>query len=171
MLAHWPRMGAYPVYLIYSAAAAFVFDLTVAVNMVYHVETVGLKPLQLVLVGTFLETVCFMGEIPTGVVADVYSRRLSIIIGVLLIGVGFVIEGAFPTLATVLLAQVLWGIGATFMSGAEAAWIADEVGAANAGRRTCVGRRSAASAGSLPRRSAWPWRVSSSGFRSSSVRT
>lgn len=34
-----------------------------------------------------------MFEIPTGVVADVYSRRLSTIIGYALMGLGFLVEG------------------------------------------------------------------------------
>jgi DHA3 family tetracycline resistance protein-like MFS transporter len=50
----------------------------------------------LVLVGTVLEPSVFIFEIPTGIVADVYSRRLSIIIGQVLIGLGFMVEGLFP---------------------------------------------------------------------------
>jgi DHA3 family tetracycline resistance protein-like MFS transporter len=98
------------------------------VNMVYQARTVGLNPLQLVLVGTVLEISCFLFEVPTGIVADVYSRKLSIIIGTFLIGIGLMIEGLFPTFAAVLLSQVIWGIGATFHSGAADAWLADEIG-------------------------------------------
>jgi DHA3 family tetracycline resistance protein-like MFS transporter len=47
--------------------------------------------------------------------------------------VGFVIEGSFPVFGAVALAQVLWGIGYTFTSGATQAWVADELGAARAG--------------------------------------
>jgi DHA3 family tetracycline resistance protein-like MFS transporter len=68
------------------------------------------------------------------VVADVYSRRLSIIIGMFLIGLGFILEGSFPLFWTILLAQVLWGIGYTFTSGATQAWITDEIGESGAGR-------------------------------------
>ncbi len=69
-----------------------------------------------------------MFEIPTGVVADVVSRRLSIILGFGLIGCGFALESWFPTFGVVLAAQVVWGIGFTFTSGAVQAWIVDEVG-------------------------------------------
>lgn len=128
------RRGATNVYLVLRAGMAFLYALSFTVNLVYHVESVGLNPLQLVLVGTVLELTCFLGEVPTGVVADVYSRRLSIVIGVGLIGLGFLIEGSFAAFETVLLAQVVWGLGYTFTSGAEQAWVADEVGAENAGR-------------------------------------
>ena len=76
----------------------------------------------------------FVFEMPTGVVADVFSRRLSIIIGMFVMGLGFVVEGSFPFFAPILLAQVLWGLGYTFTSGATEAWIADEVGEARSGQ-------------------------------------
>jgi DHA3 family tetracycline resistance protein-like MFS transporter len=72
-------------------------------------------------------------EVPTGVVADVYSRRLSVIIGTFLIGVAFIIEGSIPLYAAVLVSQLMWGIGYTFTSGATQAWIADEIGEVRAG--------------------------------------
>jgi DHA3 family tetracycline resistance protein-like MFS transporter len=128
------RLGAYRVYLILNGAISFFLTIIFTINIVYHIESAGLDPLQLVLVGTLLETVCFLGEVPTGIVADLYSRRLSVIIGVFLIGIGFLIEGSFPVFGAILLSQVFWGLGATFMSGAEEAWIADEIGEERAGR-------------------------------------
>ncbi|MBL8162027.1 MAG: MFS transporter [Anaerolineae bacterium] len=122
------KWDARRVYLLISGATAFFFNLVFTVNMVYQVQTVGLSPLQLVLVGTTLELAIFFFEVPTGVVADVYSRRLSIIIGFALIGLGFCVEGLFPSFIAILAAQVLWGIGYTFTSGAQQAWITDEVG-------------------------------------------
>jgi MFS family permease len=61
-------------------------------------------------------------------VADVYSRRLSIIIGYILMGLGFLVEGFFPAFIPILLTQVVWGLGYTFTSGATQAWISDEIG-------------------------------------------
>ena len=126
------RLAATPVYLIMSGGFGFFFALIASINMIYQFQVAGLSPLQLVLVGTLLETVCFLGEVPTGIVADLYSRRLSIIIGFFLIGAGFILEGLVPTFAAILATQVIWGIGITFTSGATEAWIADEVGAAAA---------------------------------------
>ena len=100
-------------------------------SAIYRIQSAGLNPLQLILVGTVLEGVVFLFEIPTGVVADIYSRRLSVIIGYLLIGLGLMVEAAIPLFATILLAQIIWGIGATFTSGAEEAWLADEEGEEN----------------------------------------
>ena len=119
-------------YFTISAVGGFIWVLIVTFNLVFQVQTVGLNPLQLVLVGTVLETTALVAEVPTGLVADVYSRRLSVIVGYALTGLGFMLS-AFPNYGVILLAQVVWGTGATFVSGAEEAWIADEVGADQAG--------------------------------------
>ena len=96
-------------------------------SAVYRIQEAGLNPIQLILVGTVLEISIFLFEVPTGVVADVHSRRLSLIIGYAMIGLGFVLEGALPVFATILVAQAIWGIGYTFTSGARQAWLADEL--------------------------------------------
>ncbi len=127
------KMDATRIYWLIRGGMSLFFTLAFSVNMVYQVQTVGLSPLQLVLVGTTLEVCIFLFEVPTGIVADVYSRRLSIIIGFFLIGIGIIIEGAFPVFGAVVLSQGLWGIGYTFTSGAIEAWITDEVGAERVG--------------------------------------
>ncbi|MBX2998065.1 MAG: MFS transporter [Caldilineaceae bacterium] len=128
------RFDAYKVYLFLEGAQSLLFSMIFTASMIYQITVVGLSPLQLVLVGTLLEIVYFSFEIPTGIVADVYSRRLSIIVGLLLIGIGFFVEGSIPLFAAVLAAQIFWGIGATFTSGATEAWISDEIGEKEAGR-------------------------------------
>ncbi len=120
------KISAYKIYLLYSGITALLFSLVTTVMIVYHIENVHMNPLQLILVGTVLEAVCFIFEIPTGIVADVYSRKLSIIIGLILIGIGFTIEGSIPIFSAVIISQVVWGIGSTFTSGSVDAWIAEE---------------------------------------------
>ncbi len=121
------------VYWSQSLIVGVIFSTVFAANQLYRVQTVGLDALQLVLVGTALELTAFIFEVPTGIVADVYSRRLSVIIGTFLFGMSFIIEGAFPLFWVIIFAQVVMGIGWTFISGAESAWITDEVGVENVG--------------------------------------
>jgi len=135
------KKGALNLYLGLRFFSALFFGTIVTVNLVYQAVVVGLNPLQLVLVGTLLESVCFFFEVPTGIVADLYSRKISVVIGLFLTGIGFVFEGTFPTFEGVLIAQVIWGIGATFVSGAREAWIADEVGDAAAGKAFMRGQK------------------------------
>ena len=120
------KLSAYKTYLLFSAITAMCFSLVATVMTVYHIEIVHLNPLQLILVGTTLELACFIFEIPTGIVADVYSRKLSIVIGGVLTGVGFILEGSISSFIFVLVAQIVWGLGSTFISGSLEAWIAEE---------------------------------------------
>lgn len=126
-------MAPTTLYITLSFLADFIFTMIFTVSQIYYVINVGMSPLQLVLAGTILETSIFLFEIPTGVLADLKSRRLSIILGYLIMGFGFLLEGALPFFWSVALAQVLWGLGYTFTSGASEAWIADEIGSEKAG--------------------------------------
>lgn len=111
------------------------------VTSLYEATIAGLTPVQLILVGTALEISAFVFEVPTGIVADVYSRRLSIIIGYVLMGIGFLVEGLFPAFIPILLAQIIWGLGYTFTSGATQAWITDEIGEEDANKLFLRGMR------------------------------
>ena len=111
-----------------TAVAAFAFAACFTLNLVFQYRVVGLDPFQMVLVGTVLEATCFLFEVPTGIVADLWSRRVSVIIGFVLIGAGFAFEGVVATFAAAIVGNVVWGIGYTFTSGALQAWITDEVG-------------------------------------------
>jgi DHA3 family tetracycline resistance protein-like MFS transporter len=127
------RSSASLIYLIMSAAKAFANALVLTVLAVYYVTAVGMNPLQLVLAGTVFEAAILLCEIPTGVVADTFSRRLSIIIGVSIVGTALVLQGLLPLVLAVLIAETISGVGETFLSGATDAWLADEVGAAQVG--------------------------------------
>jgi MFS transporter, DHA3 family, tetracycline resistance protein len=120
------NLRAYPIYLGIRGSFAFFFTLWATVAAVYRIEVVHLDPLRLVLLGTALEVAVFLFEVPTGVFADTYGRRWSVITGCILMGCGFVLEGAVPEFIAVLAAQAVWGVGYTFISGALEAWIADE---------------------------------------------
>lgn len=117
-------------YVALQGAWAFLWSLSFTLSLVYQVDVVGLSPFQLIVIGTVLEATCFLGEIPTGVVADLRSRKWSVIIGLATIGAGVVLM-AVPSFWVILAAQVVWGLGYTFVSGAAEAWVTDEVGEAD----------------------------------------
>jgi MFS transporter, DHA3 family, tetracycline resistance protein len=128
------NLRAYPIYLGIRGSFAFFFTLWATVAAVYRIEVVHLDPLRLVLLGTALEVAVFLFEVPTGVFADTYGRRRSVITGCILMGCGFALEGAIPEFLAVLVAQAVWGVGYTFISGALEAWIADEAPDRDLGR-------------------------------------
>src|SRR5690242_16555554 len=119
MLAHTRRLSVYSVYLILEGQYGLAFTVTTTDNLPYKLEIAKLNPLQLVLVGTVLEVVCFLCQVPTGVLADLYSRRLSVVVGIVLTGLGFILEGSIPNFWAIAGGMIFYGIGATFVSGAE----------------------------------------------------
>jgi DHA3 family tetracycline resistance protein-like MFS transporter len=126
-------MHARSIYLLRAAVGSLASGLIFIGLSAYYIRDVGMSPLQLVLVGTAIELTCFLFEVPTGIVADTYSRKWSVLIGGFLVGVCYIITGLAPFFVAIIIAEVIRGIGATFESGADEAWITDEVGADNVG--------------------------------------
>ncbi|MEM9609054.1 MAG: MFS transporter [Actinomycetota bacterium] len=94
---------------------------------VYLVVDAGLSASQLVLIGTAQSAVVFVAEVPAGIVSDLRSRRVSLVIAHVATGTGMVATGfvtSFPLLAAT---QALCGLGWAFASGADVAWITDEL--------------------------------------------
>jgi DHA3 family tetracycline resistance protein-like MFS transporter len=115
------------VYTWIAGSTAFVMTLAFATVAIYRFEVAHLGPFQLVIVGTAMEASVFLAEIPTGVVADLVSRRTSVLIGHAGMALGLVLEASFASFAGVLVAQVVWGVAYTFTSGATEAWVAGEL--------------------------------------------
>ncbi len=92
------------------------------------VTELDLSPLQLVLLGTVMELSILVFEIPTGVVADLKSRRLSVVVSYLVMGTAMIIAAVAEPYWLLVLSQILIGFGNTFETGAETAWLTGEVG-------------------------------------------
>ncbi len=97
-------------------------------SAVYWVTSGHLNALELLLLGTALEITYFTFQLPTGVLADLVSRRLCVIVGWFTTGAAFVLQGLSPAYPNLLAAQVIFGVGVALTIGAEEAWIADELG-------------------------------------------
>ena len=122
------RQNAATAYAIYVAADGFLFRMIFTVYSIFVVLTLGFTPFQLVLLGTILEGTYLLCEVPTGVVADTVSRRLSVVIGLVGSGLSFLVLGLSHSFLVVALTQVMWGFFASFQSGADVAWLTDELG-------------------------------------------
>ena len=114
-------------YLRWAAAWSAVMRGYFVVVTVWWVVDADLSPLQLVLLGTALEVSVLLGEVPTGVVADTFSRKWSLVISQIIMAVGIVLSGLTTDFIPLVVSQVLWGLGWTFTSGADVAWITDEL--------------------------------------------
>ena len=114
-------------YMLLSGGYAFFFMLATSVLLIFQTREAGLNPFQLVLVAAVMEATHFVFEVPTGVLADAVSRRASVLAGLIFVGAGLVLGGAWARFEPILASQVLWGAGLAFLSGAKEAWIADEI--------------------------------------------
>ena len=133
------RLDAHRVWLGYMGVEGFAFALGWTIAPILFVRELGLSPLELVLAGTALEVAYFLMEVPTGIVADLYGRRLSVLVGTVGLGLGFVATGLAGGVGLVLAAAAFMGFVWTFRSGAEEAWITDEVGPERVGRSFQLG--------------------------------
>lgn len=102
------------------------FSLMFTAAALYRIDIAKLEIYQLILIGTALEISIFVFEVPTGIIADLKSRRVSVIIGLFIVGMGFMIEALTPYFYVIFISQVIWGLGYTFISGALDSWISDE---------------------------------------------
>lgn len=70
-------------------------------------------------------------EIPTGAVADLYGRKVSVLIGYFLGGLSFILLFFVRDFYSLIFVFVLLGIGSTFSSGSKEAWIVDSINKKN----------------------------------------
>ena len=68
-----------------------------------------------------------LSDIPTGIWSDTLSRKWPIVIGHGFLGAGMVITGVVTAFPMILATQVLWGLGWALSTGADVAWVTDEL--------------------------------------------
>jgi DHA3 family tetracycline resistance protein-like MFS transporter len=124
------RAGIDPkrLYIGIETADSFFVAIAYTTAIVYRVMSGHLNALQLILLGTVLELSYFVVQIPTGVLADLVSRKLCVIAGWFLVAAGFLMQGLSAHFPMQLTAQIPVGFGAALTFGAQEAWLADESG-------------------------------------------
>ncbi len=122
------RQRARRAYYIFRLLAPFVFAMWLTISNLYFATVITNDPFRLALLLVVLESATFVFEVPTGLVADSFSRKWSIVIGYIIWGGGFLLQALVPIYEVTLLSQAIWGLGFTFVSGAPEAWLVDELG-------------------------------------------
>jgi MFS family permease len=97
------------------------------VTSVYLVVDAGLSASQLVLIGVAQGVVALVFEVPAGVVADTISRKWSLVVSHALMGTAMIATGLVTGFGALVATQMLWGLSWTFASGADVAWVTDEL--------------------------------------------
>jgi MFS family permease len=99
----------------------------VLVSGLYFVIDAHLAASQLLVLGTVVSVTLLVSDLPTGVWSDAVSRKWPLVAGHAFLAAGMMMTGlvaAFPLLAVT---QLLWGVGWGLSSGADVAWVTDEL--------------------------------------------
>src|SRR5882724_6892338 len=86
------------------AALARGYWLTTAL---YLVVVANLTPAELVLIGTFQGATVLIAEVPAGVLADAVSRRLALVTGHVVTGIGMSMAGMVRSFPLLVVSQCL----------------------------------------------------------------
>src|ERR1700689_1723752 len=89
-------VSPYRLYLLLETGTAFLLGITNATIAVYWVISGRLDPLQLLLLGTALELTYFLLQLPTGILADLFSRRLFVLAGLFVLGLALIMQSLSP---------------------------------------------------------------------------
>jgi MFS family permease len=92
----------------------------------------GLSDLQISVLFGLWSAVGILTEVPSGALADRFSRRGCLVVGDLIKAAGFAAWVLLPEFTGFAVGFVLWGIGSTFVSGAQEALLYDGLVAAGA---------------------------------------
>lgn len=126
MTAH--RRRTLRAFYTFRLVAPFVYTMWLTVATLYFASVVTTDPFRLATLAVMLEAATLVFEVPTGILADSFSRKWSIVVGYLIWGAGYLLQALTPDYGIVLLSQAVWGLGFTFVSGAPEAWLVDELG-------------------------------------------
>lgn len=140
-----------PRYFLYIATKSFGFGFFIAIWVIYLQQERGLSLAEAALIDATFFLAATLGEIPTGVVADIQGRTASLKIGVALICLSTFGWLLAPNVPLLVLAYAVMGIGSTFLSGAEDAFFYESLVALGRGEDyvRLAGRVSATYLGAL----------------------
>jgi MFS family permease len=117
---------------------SLLFGNTLATSLIWGINTIflldaGLSNLEAFAANAFFTVGMVLFEVPTGIVADTFGRRVSYLLGTVTLSVSTLlyvllwqVEGPFWQWAVV---SVVIGLGYTFFSGAIEAWLVDALAA------------------------------------------
>src|SRR2546427_4897693 len=100
----------------------------VLTSTLYFVIDAGLSAFQLLVLGAIVAVTLTVSDIPAGVWSDAFSRKWPLVIGHGFLAAGMMLTGVVTGFGWLLVTQVLWGLGWAFSSGADVAWLTDELG-------------------------------------------
>ncbi len=87
----------------------------------------GITFAQIMILQAIFTFSMFLFEIPTGVIADKFGRKTSLILSGLVTGIAALVYSSYANFWIFALGEVLWAIGSTLSSGADSALVYDSL--------------------------------------------
>jgi DHA3 family tetracycline resistance protein-like MFS transporter len=114
------------VYSIIRLLTSFAFGTILPVYVLYF-RHYKINLFQIALLAAIFETSILIFEMPTGLVADSYGRKISVTLSALVSVISGIFFIFFPYLFGFIVAEILSGFGETLRSGALEAWLVDSL--------------------------------------------
>ncbi|NQW29726.1 MAG: MFS transporter [Ignavibacteria bacterium] len=112
------------IYLLRALRSVEFFMLMIPIIVVYY-KSCGMTMHDVMLLQAIFSATMVLIEIPSGYFSDVLGRRRTLIIGSFLIVGGFVVYCFVNTFSGFLIAELVLGVGAAFVSGTDSAMLYD----------------------------------------------
>ena len=143
--------------LLYVIKIAKWFSLVMPIVVLFFREENNLTLQQVFTLKAIYSVAVVLLEIPSGYLSDVWGRRKTLILGTILGTIGFAIYSFNFNFYEFVLAEIILGIGVSFISGSDSALLYDSLSSANQsnkylkieGRITSIGNFAEAIAGIL----------------------
>lgn len=106
--------------------SSFAFGAIIPVYVLYY-RHFDLNLFQIALVAAVFEASILICEMPTGLIADIYGRRISVILSSVTLFISGLIFINYTNLYGFIIAEAILGLGETLKSGALEAWLVDSL--------------------------------------------
>lgn len=114
------------VYLVLRFLSSLGMTVASATYMIF-LQSRGLNLFEANLMNVACWLTMFVCQVPTGLVADVFGRKLSFLVSCVLMVVGGLVYGSSSTMTGFIFSEILSALGLTFASGAFEAWVVDRL--------------------------------------------
>ena len=89
----------------------------------FYLNRLGISYALMFTIETIFSVCIFLFEIPTGIIADKFGRKISLFLGTLLFGISHLISGTTLNIGVFIFGQIIGAIGLSLESGADKALI------------------------------------------------
>lgn len=113
-------------FYVYKTLRGLLMGLATPILVLYFLDR-GITLAEFMVLMSVLNLSVFVLEVPTGVVADKYSRKWSVCSGSVFMGICILIQLTTVNYPLLILGSIAWGLGESLVSGADSALLYDSL--------------------------------------------